>query len=40
LKEYPKLEKEGKEAPKDEWAWAEKMMTWGNILTHHAKLLG
>lgn len=39
LKEYLKLEKEGKEGPKDELAWAEKAMTWGNILTHRSKLL-
>lgn len=38
LKEYTVLEKEGR-SPKDEIVWAEKMMTWGNILTHRAKLL-
>ncbi len=39
LKDYKQLEKSGKEGPKDELLWAEKMMTWGNILTHRAKLL-
>jgi hypothetical protein len=39
LKEYRQLEKEGKEGPKDELGFAEKMMTWGNILTHRASLL-
>lgn len=39
LKEYKKLEIAGKDGPKDEILWAEKMMTWGNILTHRAKLL-
>lgn len=38
-KEYKKLDKEGRNRPKDELLWAEKMMTWGNILTHRAKLL-
>ncbi|MEK9194348.1 MAG: hypothetical protein AAB884_00895 [Patescibacteria group bacterium] len=39
LKEYPKLENEGLEGPKDPIYWAEKMMTWGNILTHRAQLI-
>lgn len=39
LKEYLQLEKTGREGPKDELLWAEKMMTWGNILTHRAKLI-
>ncbi|MCL4417199.1 MAG: hypothetical protein M1268_00780 [Patescibacteria group bacterium] len=39
INDYRQLEKEGKQGPKDELAWAEKMMTWGNILTHRAKLL-
>ncbi len=39
LKEYKKLDKEGRNKPKDELLWAEKMMTWGNILTHRSKLL-
>lgn len=38
-KEYPQMEKEGRLKPKDELFWAEKMMTWGNILTHRAKLI-
>lgn len=38
-KEYAKLEKEGKEGPKDNLLWAEDLMTWGNILTHRVKLL-
>lgn len=37
--EFGKLEKEGKIGPKNELYWAEKMMTWGNILTHRAKLI-
>ena len=36
---YKQLEKEGINGPKDPIAWAEKMMTWGNILTHRANLL-
>lgn len=39
LKDYRNLEAEGKSGLKDELLWAEKMMTWGNILTHRAKLL-
>lgn len=39
LKDYRELAKIGKEGPKDELLWAEKMMTWGNILTHRAKLI-
>ncbi len=39
LKDYHELESLAKKRPKDELAWAEKMMTWGNILTHRAKLL-
>lgn len=39
LVEYKKLEKEGRKNPKDKLEWAEKMMTWGNILTHRSKLL-
>ncbi len=38
-REYPKLEKEGLNHPKDPLYWAEKMMTWGNILTHRSKLI-
>lgn len=39
IKEYKELEKARKEKPKDELLWAERMMTWGNILTHRAKLI-
>lgn len=39
LQEYSHLEQEGKEGPKDELEFAEKMMTWGNILTHRASLI-
>lgn len=39
LQEYPSLEKTGKKCPKDELLWAEKMMTWGNILTHRSQLI-
>jgi len=35
--EYRQLRK-GK-SPKDPLAWAEKLLTWGNILTHRANLL-
>lgn len=38
-KEYMKLEKRGNEGPADPLYWAEQMMTWGNILTHRAKLI-
>ena len=36
---YEDLKQEGKTGPKDRLAWAEKMMTWGNILTHRASLI-
>lgn len=39
LNEYSKLEKAGKSGPINKSEWAEAMMTWGNILTHRAKLL-
>jgi hypothetical protein len=39
LREYSRLEKEGNNKPKDELFWAERMMTWGNILTHRASLI-
>lgn len=39
LSEYPKLKMEGLENPKKPLLWAEDMMTWGNILTHRAKLI-
>jgi len=38
-KDYSSLEKEGLNHPKDPIYWAEKMMTWGNILTHRSKLV-
>lgn len=38
-KEYASLEKEALKGPKDPLVWAEKAMTWGNILTHRSKLL-
>jgi hypothetical protein len=39
LKKYPKLKREGLKGPKEPLLWAEEMMTWGNILTHRAKLI-
>ena len=39
LRHYKQLESEGLEGPKDSIDWAEKMMTWGNILTHRSKLI-
>ncbi len=39
LEEYKELKKEGENGPKDTLYWAEKMMTWGNILTHRANLI-
>ena len=39
INEYKTLEKEGIKGPKNTMLWAEKMMTWGNILTHRSKLL-
>ena len=38
-KEYLVLERAGLKGPKDPIKWAEKMMTWGNILTHRSKLI-
>lgn len=38
-KEFKNLYKEGINGPNDEQAWAEQMMTWGNILTHRSSLL-
>lgn len=38
-KAYSSLEKEGLKGPVDIAAWAESMMTWGNILTHRSKLI-
>ena len=39
LREYPRLKREGLAGPKNPLWWAEEMMTWGNILTHRAKLI-
>lgn len=39
LKEYALLENEGIKGSKNPLHWAEKMMTWGNILTHRSKLI-
>lgn len=39
LREYRSLEKAGKKGPADELEWAERMMTWGNILTHRARFI-
>ena len=36
LLEYSKLEKEAKTGPANSLFWAEKAMTWGNILTHRS----
>lgn len=38
-KEYSELEKANIKSSDDALLWAEKMMTWGNILTHRAKLI-
>jgi len=37
--EYRQLESEGLKGPRDIVFWAEKMMTWGNILTHRSQLI-
>ncbi len=37
--EYPKLHEEGKRQPADTARFAERMMTWGNILTHRSSLI-
>lgn len=39
LKDYSNLENGLKTNPKDPLYFAEMMMTWGNILTHRAKLI-
>ncbi len=39
LKDYERLEKEAINGPKDSLEWAERMMTWGNILTHRSNLI-
>lgn len=38
-KYYQRLLKDKEKGPKDTLFWAEMMMTWGNILTHRAKLI-
>lgn len=38
LEEYNKLTRES-QSPVDPLAWSERMMTWGNILTHRASLI-
>ena len=38
-REFRALETEARDIPINTNVWAEKMMTWGNILTHRAKLL-
>lgn len=37
--EYLNLRSEGLKGPKNPLWWAEKMITWGNILTHRSNLL-
>lgn len=39
LSEYKELEREGRKGPQDQLFWAEKLMTWGNILTHRSRLI-
>lgn len=39
LGEYKLLNQEIKLSSKDSEIWGEKMMTWGNILTHRSKLI-
>lgn len=39
LNEYKLLNQEIKLNSKDNEIWGEKMMTWGNILTHRSKLI-
>lgn len=39
LEEYRILKHEGEGKPVDILAWAEKLMTWGNILTHRVQFL-
>jgi hypothetical protein len=39
IREYPSLQKEGIDGPKNPIFWAESMMTWGNILTHRSSLI-
>ena len=37
--EFRQLQQEAKSTPHDTLFWAEKMMTWGNILTHRASFI-
>lgn len=39
LQEYKSLTKEWEDGLKESLFWAEKIMTWGNILTHRARLI-
>ncbi len=39
LKEYKLLNQEIGLSSRDNMIWGEKMMTWGNILTHRSKLI-
>ncbi len=39
LEDYKLLKKEVGLSSKDNEVWGEKMMTWGNILTHRSKLI-
>ena len=39
LKEYFLLEEENIKTHEEKLKWAEGMMTWGNILTHRAKII-
>lgn len=39
LEEYKSLTQEIKVNSRDNEIWGEKMMTWGNILTHRSKLI-
>lgn len=39
LDDYRLLKQEVSLNPKDNEIWGEKMMTWGNILTHRSKLI-
>ena len=39
LEEYLLLEKENIKTQQEKLYWAEKMMTWGNILTHRARII-
>lgn len=38
-REYKNLKKEWEDGLKESLFWAEKMMTWGNILTHRSRLI-